>query len=334
MDGLERTYKLHTLLSRHRQPLSQARLCQELDCSRATLHRLIERLRDFYGAPILNRRGRGYLYDTRQSFELPGLWFSADELQAILAVQHILDELEPGIFAEHLAPLRERLESLLHKAAPGFDGERLAHSLSLQPAFRRRYAGNPTHFATLVAACVERQRVFIRYHGRGRNQTSEREISPCRLLHYRDNWYLDAWCHRENAPRRFSIDRIQHAERLDRPADIPPEARDDAGQAAYGIFAGPARHTAILRFSAERARWVADESWHPEQQNQWLPDGRYELRFPYADPRELIGDILRHGHHVEVIAPDSLRHEVTQEISRMARTYSGFETNEAHTETK
>ena len=59
----------------------------------------------------------------------------------------------------------------------------------------------------------------------------------------------------------------------------------------------------MLRFTPKRARWVADEHWHPQQQGRFLEDGRYELRIPYADPRELVMDILRHGADVEVVSP-------------------------------
>lgn len=71
-------------------------------------------------------------------------------------------------------------------------------------------------------------------------------------------------------------------------------------------------HTAVLRFIAERARWVASEEWHPEQQGRFLPDGRYELSLPYGDPRELIMDILKYGPDVEVMAPDDLRAAVAE----------------------
>ena len=60
---------------------------------------------------------------------------------------------------------------------------------------------------------------------------------------------------------------------------------------SYGIFGGQADKVAVLRFTRERARWVADEVWHPEQQGKWLEDGTYELKIPYNDPQR-----ARHGH--------------------------------------
>ena len=90
---------------------------------------------------------------------------------------------------------------------------------------------------------------------------------------------------------------------------------------AYGIFAGPPKAWAVLRFSPERARWVRGERWHREQQSERLPDGGYRLRVPYSDERELLMDILRHGRHVEVEAPASLRRLVAKEAAALAGIY-------------
>jgi predicted DNA-binding transcriptional regulator YafY len=65
---------------------------------------------------------------------------------------------------------------------------------------------------------------------------------------------------------------------------------------------------------------VAEEQWHPQQQGRMLDDGSYELHIPYADPRELVMDILKHGAEVEVISPKPLRETVMQHLrSALAR---------------
>ena len=103
-------------------------------------------------------------------------------------------------------------------------------------------------------------------------------MSPQRIVHYREAWYLDAWDEGKDALRSFSIDRIRRATVLDEPAlDVPEAELDDHYATAYGIFGGKADKVAVLRFTPERARWVADEQWHPQQQGRWLEDGSYEL---------------------------------------------------------
>ncbi len=122
--------------------------------------------------------------------------------------------------------------------------------------------------------------------------------------------------------RSFSIDRILRAAAIDKPAFDVPEAELEAHYAsAYGIFGGKADKLAVLRFTPQGARWVADEKWHPQQEADWLPDGRYELRIPYREPRELVMDIMRHGANVEVVEPAELRDQVAQELRRTLGQY-------------
>ncbi len=292
-----------------------------LECSRATAYRLLGALRDHLAAPIVfdSERG-GYLYKTDpggRSYEMPGLWFSAQELQALLVFQRLLQSLEPGLLDEHLAPLSKRLEELLRHKRLGM----------VEAANRIRLLGmaaRPANesFPTLASATLQRKKVGFRYRSRSKDELSERIVSPQRLTHYRDNWYLDAWDHVRNALRSFAVDRVTRATELDeRAQDIPDDDLDEHFASAYGIFAGKANKSAVLRFSADRARWVADERWHPRQVGQFLTDGRYELRIPYRDARELVMDILRHGAEVEVASPDSLRKEVVCRLSAALEHY-------------
>jgi proteasome accessory factor C len=174
----------------------------------------------------------------------------------------------------------------------------------------------------MASAILQRRRLRLKYHSTSKDEITDRVVSPQRLTHYRDNWYLDAQDHRRKALRSFSVDRIEGAQELDeRAEDVAEEAPKDQFASAYGIFAGKANKTAIVRFSAERARWVADERWHPQQIGQFLTDGRYELHIPYRDPRELAMDILRHGAEAEAVGPEALRKAVADELERALLRY-------------
>ncbi len=77
-------------------------------------------------------------------------------------------------------------------------------------------------------------------------QTVERDISPQQLIHYRDNWYVDAWCHLRKDVRSFAIDAIQSAEILDTPAkELDLAAMRQQLDASYGIFAGTPNKQAL-----------------------------------------------------------------------------------------
>ncbi len=155
---------------------------------------------------------------------------------------------------------------------------------------------------------LERRQLEFDYLARSTNERTHRKVSPQRLTHYKDNWYLDAWDHDRDGLRSFSVDRVQHARLLDPAArDIPDEELNQHLASSYGIFSGAPKGIATLLFSAKAARWVADEHWHSKQEGRFLPDGRYELKLPYSNAKELLMDVMRYGADAEVMEPPALR---------------------------
>jgi predicted DNA-binding transcriptional regulator YafY len=324
MNRTERFYKIDQMLHERRVVTIEVFL-DELDVSRATFKRDIEYMRDRLHAPIVwGRSVGGYHFEnvkaTGPTYELPGLWFSAGELYALLAAHKLLDDIEPGILAVHVAPLQARLAALLE--ASGHSATEITQRVRLLSMAKRTVESR--FFTDITIALLERKRIDIDAWNRGRNEINTRTISPQRLVHYRDNWYIDAWCHLRNDLRSFSVDAIQRVKVLrEKARNVASAKLDSHFTSAYGIFGGHATAWAILRFSPERARWVQSERWHCEQQDESLADGSYRLRVPYADARELLMDILRHGRHVEVEGPESLRRLVADEVSALTGMYHG-----------
>ena len=322
MDKFDRIYELHKILRDRRTPISRADIMARLEkCSEPTFYRLIRLLKEQLNAPIeWHEDLQGYYYRRDAeggTFELPGLWFNAKELQALIVFDRLLESLEPGLLGEQLAPVARRVTELLEHKRLGL-GEVASRIRVLGMASRP--AGE--WFQVLAGATLQRKKVRLAYHGRGRDQVTERDVSPQRLVHYRDNWYLDGWCHSRKGLRSFAVDRVKSAAELEEAADARPEEElNEHYASSYGIFSGKANKTAVLRFSAGRARWVADERWHPQQVGQFLTDGRYELRIPYRDDRELVMDVLKHGPDVEVISPDSLRDAVAKRLQTALHFY-------------
>jgi predicted DNA-binding transcriptional regulator YafY len=322
VDKFDRIFRLHAILSSRRTAITPDELMDRLECSKSTLHRAINALKDHLNAPVVfDTNAGGYRYareGAAEAYELPGLWFTARELQALAVMQRLLKDAGGGLLEEHLAPLARRLHELTRNQRLNL-GEAAARLRF--PAIAGRSAGRM--FDVVASATLQRRKLWIEYHARTTDSRSERTLSPQRLTHYRESWYLDAWDEQRAALRSFSVDRILQARILHSPALAISDAElDEHYASAYGIFGGKADKLAVLRFTAEQARWVADEKWHPQQESTWLPDGRYELRIPFHEPRELIMDILRQGRHVEVIAPASLREQVQQELSRALGQYA------------
>ena len=299
------------------------RFLKELEISLATFKRDLEYLRDRMHAPIVyDRHDEAYRFDTavadRELWQLPGLWFTAAEMQALLTMDRLLTDLQPGVLSESVAPLRKRLRELLESS------EHSAGDISRRIRIIAMGARQvePGHFRALSTALLSRRRLRIRHQRRQDGQVLDREVSPQRLVHYRDNWYLDAWCHKRQALRTFGVDAIESATVSDKTArDVAEETLDRHLASGYGIFAGSETREAVLLFAESRARWVSREVWHPAQDGRLQLDGSYLLRFPYAQEPELVMDVLRYGPDVQVLAPDSLREAVAMKLRAAAALY-------------
>jgi predicted DNA-binding transcriptional regulator YafY len=321
----ERLYRIEALI-RARGCVSFQTLLDELEVSRATLKRDLEYLRSRMGAPIeYDRDANGYRFATTPQLgtrhELPGLWFSEAELYSLLTAQQLLASLDSdGMLSRHLQPLLDRIRQLLGHGDGRQAAELLSARIRVVTTWRRPV---PSRFFERVAsALLQRQRLHLRYLTRGRGQVGERDVSPQRLVHYRNTWYLDAWCHRTEGLRRFALDAIEAAETLDTPALGLPLAQVQAEMdTGYGIYAGGRRQWATLHFDATAARWASREEWHPQQQGRWLEDGGYELRLPYVDATELAMDVLRQGEQVRVVSPASLVQTVKQRLQQATALY-------------
>ncbi len=323
MDRYERILTLHRIFKASRHPVSQQRLREELGCSRATLYRDVAFLRDALGAPVESDPDRhGFAYDREEAdrFELPGLWLTSEELSALMALQELIGRSDPGVLAPALAPFKARMERLLTEHA---DGTPLpVERIRVIPYGSRKL--DQRVFRIVAGAVLARKRLKFRYRARTTDAYTTRNVSPQRLTHYRDNWYLDAWDHDREALRSFAVDRIMQPEQLEESAIDRDNSELDAVLASsYGIFAGSPKAWATIRFSARAARWVADEHWHSQQEGQFLPDGRYELRVPYSNSRELLMDVMKYGPDAEVVAPLPLREEMKILLKLALDGYSG-----------
>jgi len=323
MDRLERLYRIHALL-RSRRLVRTQQFLDELEISRATFKRDLEVLRDRLRAPIVYDHGEeAYRYDATVAdsalWQLPGLWFTADELRALLTMDRLLSDLEPGVLSELIGPIRTRLRELIESGEHSV--EDVARRIRVLTMGAR--AIEPAHFRTLSTALLSRRRLHLEYLKRETGETGAREVSPQRLVHYRDNWYLDAWCHKRQALRTFAVDAIQDATVLEQPAtEIKDETLDRHLTSGYGIFAGASTQEAVLLFNPARARWVSRETWHPRQDGKLQLDGGYLLKLPYSREPELVMDILKYGADVEVLSPDSLRQAVATQLRAAAALYA------------
>ncbi len=343
MDRTERFYRIELLIKRQ-AGVSFDQLLAELEVSPATLKRDLQYLRDRMDAPIVyardenvyrfaaeggeaagagTRAGKG-AGATGKSHELPGVWFSEKELHALLTMHQLIAGLDDGgVLGRHLQPLLDKLHGMLGASAA--EAQALMRRVRIVNPARRPVPSR--YFEEAVSAVLNRRRLLISYYTRSKRSESERVLSPQRLLHYRNTWYLDAWCHASEGLRRFALDAVRAAKVLDEPArELPMDTVEAALDRGYGIFGGARLRWATLHFTADAAQWVAQEEWHPQQQLKPQADGSLRMRLPYTEPTELVMDVLRHGPNVRVLAPVELVEHVRAQLVQTLARYGEGET--------
>ena len=326
MSQTERINQIVNLLEHSRYPVGIERFLNELEISRATFKRDLAYLRDRLGIPVEWQAGetgqRGYVLGGTQPLSdtagaIQGLWFNESEIHALLTMHELASNMAPGLLSGQSTGLMARIKHLLAHADDDPDDVmariRIMHSAS----FRTQ----SPWFQTVARATLRQRKLEIDYFTRSKGTASLRTVSPKRLLHYRANWYLLAWCHRSDALRLFSLDATSSVEMLPDPAKrVSKKAVDEFVGSGFGIFGGQATHRAKLRFSKERSRWIKDEVWHPDQTRRW--DGEHlMLEVPYSHEAEILMEILRHGPDVEVTSPASLRTLVAEKLNEAANRY-------------
>jgi proteasome accessory factor C len=163
MDKFDRILHLHAVLASRRTAISLEDLMARLECSKSTLYRAINVLKDTLHAPVeFDAQVGGFRYADAKgasAFELPGLWFTPAELQALAVMQRLLKVVGGGLLTEHLGPLSKRLDELTRHRRLHL-GE--AASRLRFPAIAARPAGPA--FQTAASATLQRKKLRIEYH--------------------------------------------------------------------------------------------------------------------------------------------------------------------------
>lgn len=321
MDGFDRIYDLHRILKRRRVAVPLADILGEMECSRATFNRIKRHMTDFLGAPIVyDREQGGYCYqeDAEHGYELPGIWLKEEELRALLLIRALIENLGAGILSDQLYPIEQRVNQLLKNNA--LNPERLQQRIRLLGMATR--AVDPAIFTAISEAVMQRHALSICHEGA--QGAGQRVISPQRILHYRHNWYLDAWCHLRKKFRTFAVDAITEAHpAAEAFVEISDEDLDAQVLGSYGLYPADNIQHCRVRVLPPLAARVAREQWHPEQTVQVLANGSIELCLPFngEQPHELLMDILRLGPAAEILEPPSLRQQLHQQLTAMVAVY-------------
>jgi proteasome accessory factor C len=226
------------------------------------------------------------------------LRLNRDEALALVVALRLLAEM-PGV--GH----RDAIERALAKIESAAGDE-------AGPPVAVRLPGNRTRLAELRGAVERGKALRITYYTASRDETTDRVVDPMRILVVENHAYLDAWCRRAEAVRRFRVDRIDAFTELDEPAAPPPGA--ELHDVRDGVFHGtPDQPLVTLRVS-RGARWITEyypcEEVRTERGEHWLVSLRAS---DLAWARRLV---LGLGPEVTVVGPP----ELTEAVGAEART--------------
>jgi proteasome accessory factor C len=225
------------------------------------------------------------------------LRLAADEASALLVALRMLADAggEPGD-GDAVARLIAKIEEAA--GAAGASSSQVAIQLD-----NPRARGTT---ATLNAALSAGRRVHLRYYVPGRDEETERDVDPMRLLVVDGRTYLEGWCRLAEGVRLFRLDQVLAVDVLDLPAEVPDEAEPVDVDA--GLFrASPSDVLAELEL-APAARWVAES--YPCESVTELPEGRLRIGLRTPDTTWVRRLVLRLGEDARVLAPAALAAEV------------------------
>jgi proteasome accessory factor C len=240
-----------------------------------------------------------------------------EELIALLTIQHIIAGMTSKALSDVFSPLQKRLDKILKFLVK--QPEKWSDRIKILDIHYRKI---PTGIFVRLTEAITRERVVKFSYTDSTGKKTIRLVSPQQLVRYKDNWYLDGWCHENEALRIFSLDNIldlKHANRL----YFRPENRTlhEIYATSYGIFSGKPTSVAKIRLTGMAARYAQREIWHPEQICTLNEDSSVELEIPFNKSHELLREILSWGNEAEVLAPVWLREEIISKVGEMKNRY-------------
>ncbi|MGI9008528.1 MAG: helix-turn-helix transcriptional regulator [Streptosporangiaceae bacterium] len=256
----------------------------------------------------LSYEGGEIMVSEAESMDRP-LRLGPDEASALLIGLRLLAEL-PG--PQDRSALRRTIAKLEAAA-----GEAAAASAQVAVQIDGRA---PDEVQAQVADAMRRgRRLHLSYYVPGRDEATERDVDPMRLLLVEGRTYLEAWCRSADAVRLFRLDRVLGLTVLDVPTQVPEEAQGvdvDSGP----LFRPSAADVRVELELSEAGRWVAE--YYPCEQVTDLADGRLRVVLRTPDTRWVRRLALRLGEDGKVLAPAGLAAQIEQDATTALAQYA------------
>ena len=167
-------------------------------------------------------------------------------------------------------------------------------------------------------ALAAHRRVHLRYLVPGRDESTERDVDPMRLINIDAHWYLEGWCHRAEDVRLFRVDRIEALTVLDEDGTPPDTA--EPRDLESGVFTPHADDQLVRLALGPGAAWVSD--YYPIESIDRTPDGGAVIDLRTADTAWLCRLMWQLGSSARVLEPAELAREVRRGARAALQAYA------------
>ena len=293
-------------------------LANQFEISTKTAQRDIDFMRDRLRCPLqFDPKARGYHYEDN-TFSLPMVYLSPEELSALLIARKTLRDISGGTLGKELSSVLGKITNILTKHNVKEDSINATFSFQLieySPV-------SENTFRAVLEGCLKEKQLSFTYYSPAKEEMRERTVDPYHLFNYMGTWHLLAKCHLRNEVRDFALNRVSEVRVINETSRIPPDFDfKEYFLSSFGLYKGKSIKEVTLRFSPFKAKWIKDQVWHKDQKAKYLDDGSLELSFPVSDFSEIKMEILKHGDQVEVIKPKKLRDLIKTEAEKIVRIY-------------
>jgi len=235
------------------------------------------------------------------------LRLGVDEASALLVALRMLAEV-PGL--EDRSALSRTIAKLEAAA-----GEAAVASAQVAVQVDRPPGG---HLLDQIRDALDRHRlIHLSYYVPGRDEATERDVDPMRLLVVEGRTYLEGWCRRAEAVRLFRLDRVLGLTVLPDAAQVPAGAQPrDLDQGLFRPSDSDERVTVEL---TPNGRWVSE--YYPCEETTELGEGRLRVTLRTPDTRWVRRLALRLGDDGAVTGPPALAAQIREDAAAALANY-------------
>ena len=293
-------------------------LAEQFEISTKTAQRDIDFMRDRLLCPLdYDSSQKGYYCDD-ETFTLPMVYLSSEELSALLIARKMLQDISSGSIGDEISSIVDKITNILKKHSVVADQIDDAFSFQLI-----EYSPAPEAvFKAVLEGCLKKRCLSFTYYSPAAEERSERTVEPYHLFNYMGTWHLIGHCHLRKEIRDFALSRISGTRVLTKSFKTPADFDfKKYFLSTFGLYKGKSTEEVIIKFTPEKSKWIKDQIWHKDQKTKLLKDGSLEISFPVSDYSEIKREILKHGDAVVVIKPKALRDLIRAEAQKIVRIY-------------